>query len=58
MTNEYSAYRVDDDVLMCTAEQTLVLVSVAEPAPDAGPGRATGGPSRASREPTSSSPCP
>ena len=35
MTNEYAAYRVDDDVLMCTAEQTLVLVESADrrPAP-------------------------
>jgi acyl-CoA thioester hydrolase len=29
MTNEYAAYRVDDDLLMCTAEQTLVLVDLA-----------------------------
>jgi acyl-CoA thioester hydrolase len=39
MTNEYAAYRVDDEVLMCTAEQTLVLVELAErrpaPIPDA-----------------------
>ena len=28
MTNEYAAYRVDDDVLMCTAEQTMVLVEL------------------------------
>jgi acyl-CoA thioester hydrolase len=33
MTNEYSAYRVDDDVLLCTAEQTLVLVELAERRP-------------------------
>ena len=35
MTNEFAAYRVDDDVLMCTAEQTMVLVELAErrPAP-------------------------
>jgi acyl-CoA thioester hydrolase len=33
MTNEYAAYRVDDDVLMCTAEQTLVLVDPAERRP-------------------------
>jgi acyl-CoA thioester hydrolase len=35
MTNEYAAYRVDDDILMCTAEQTMVLVELAErrPAP-------------------------
>jgi acyl-CoA thioester hydrolase len=37
MTNEYCAYRVDDDVLMCTAEQTLVLVSVADRRPTAVP---------------------
>jgi acyl-CoA thioester hydrolase len=39
MTTEYAAYRVDDDVLMCTAEQTLVLVELAArcstPIPDA-----------------------
>ena len=38
MTHEYAAYRVDDDVLMCTAEQALVLVDLAErrpfPVPD------------------------
>jgi acyl-CoA thioester hydrolase len=28
MTNGYAAYRVDDDALMCTAEQTLVLVEL------------------------------
>jgi acyl-CoA thioester hydrolase len=28
MTNEYATYRVDDDVLMCTAEQTMVLVEL------------------------------
>ena len=33
MTNEYCAVRVDDDVLLCTAEQTLVLVSVADRRP-------------------------
>jgi acyl-CoA thioester hydrolase len=35
MTNEFAAYRVDDDVLMCTAEQTMVLVELAQrrPAP-------------------------
>ena len=27
MTNEFAAYRVDDDLLMCTAEQTMVLVA-------------------------------
>jgi acyl-CoA thioester hydrolase len=39
MTTEYAAYRVDDDVLMCTAEQTLVLVELGDrrptPIPDA-----------------------
>ena len=39
VTHEYAAYRVDDDVLMCTAEQALVLVDLAErrpfPVPDA-----------------------
>jgi acyl-CoA thioester hydrolase len=30
---EFSAYRVDDDVLMCTAEQVLVLVAVPERRP-------------------------
>jgi acyl-CoA thioester hydrolase len=29
MTAEYAAYRVDDDVLMCTADQTMVLVELA-----------------------------
>ena len=33
MTHEYSAFRADDDVLMCSAEQTLVLVSVADRRP-------------------------
>jgi acyl-CoA thioester hydrolase len=33
MTNEYAAYGVDDDVLMCTAEQTMVLVELAERCP-------------------------
>jgi acyl-CoA thioester hydrolase len=33
MTNEYAAYGVDDDVLMCTAEQTMVLVELAERRP-------------------------
>jgi acyl-CoA thioester hydrolase len=28
MANQYAAYRVDDDVLMCTAEQTMVLVEL------------------------------
>jgi acyl-CoA thioester hydrolase len=36
--NEFAAYRVGDDALMCTAEQTLVLVDLAErrphPVPD------------------------
>ncbi len=38
LTNEFAAYRYDDDVLMCTAEETLVLVDLAErraaPIPD------------------------
>ena len=38
VTGEYAAYRVEDDVLMCTAEQTLVLVDLADrrpvPVPD------------------------
>ena len=29
LTSAFCAYRVDDDALMCTAEQTLVLVSAA-----------------------------
>jgi acyl-CoA thioester hydrolase len=33
LTNEYRAFRVGDDVLMCTAQQTLVLVSVADRRP-------------------------
>ena len=33
MATEYSALRVDDDVLMCTAEQTLVLVDLGERRP-------------------------
>ena len=33
ITNEYCAFRVEDDVLMCTADQTLVLVA----APDRRP---------------------
>jgi YbgC/YbaW family acyl-CoA thioester hydrolase len=37
MANEYRAYRVDDDLLMCTAEQTLVLVSVVDRRPTAIP---------------------
>jgi acyl-CoA thioester hydrolase len=39
MTNEYAAYRVDDDVLMCTAEQTLVLVELAARRPTPVPER-------------------
>jgi acyl-CoA thioester hydrolase len=39
MTNEYATYRVEDDILMCTAEQTMVLVELDErcptPIPDA-----------------------
>jgi acyl-CoA thioester hydrolase len=39
MTAEYSTLRVEDEVLMCTAEQTLVLVDLGErrpvPIPDA-----------------------
>ena len=38
VTSECAAYRVEDDVLMCTAEQTMVLIDVAEhrpvPVPD------------------------
>jgi len=33
VTNEYCAFRVADDVLMCTADQTLVLVAVPERRP-------------------------
>ena len=33
LTSEYSAVRVEDDVLMCTAEQTLVLIDVDERTP-------------------------
>jgi acyl-CoA thioester hydrolase len=33
MTNEYAAYRADDDVIMCTADQTMVLVELAERRP-------------------------
>ena len=32
-TYEFAAYRVDDDVLMCTSEQTLVLVDLGERRP-------------------------
>jgi acyl-CoA thioester hydrolase len=39
VTDEYAAYRVEDDALMCTAEQTLVLIDAAtrrpSPVPDA-----------------------
>jgi acyl-CoA thioester hydrolase len=38
VVSEYAAYRVDDDTLMCTAEQILVLVDLAgrrpHPVPD------------------------
>jgi acyl-CoA thioester hydrolase len=37
LTNEYCAVRVEDDVLMCTAEQTLVLVAHPERRPTAIP---------------------
>ena len=37
VTREYAAYRVDDDALMCTAEQTSVLVDIAERRPHAVP---------------------
>jgi acyl-CoA thioester hydrolase len=33
ITSEYTAVRVEDDVVMCTAEQTLVLVDLAERGP-------------------------
>ena len=33
VTAEFAAYRVDDDVLMCTSEQTLVLVDLGERRP-------------------------
>jgi acyl-CoA thioester hydrolase len=33
ITNEYCAYRVEDDMLMCTADHTLVLVAVPERRP-------------------------
>jgi acyl-CoA thioester hydrolase len=33
VTSEYAAYRVADDALMCTAQQTLVLVDLAERRP-------------------------
>jgi acyl-CoA thioester hydrolase len=39
MTSEFAAYRVDDDLLMCSAEQTMVLVELearcSTPIPDA-----------------------
>jgi acyl-CoA thioester hydrolase len=35
VTYEYCAYRVEDDLLMCTAEQTLVLLAVPERRPTA-----------------------
>lgn len=38
VTGEYAAYRVNDDALMCTAEQTLVLVDLAERRPHPVPG--------------------
>ena len=37
VTSEFAAYRVEDDSLMCTAEQTLVLVDLAERRPVAVP---------------------
>jgi acyl-CoA thioester hydrolase len=33
ITNEYCAFRVEDDALMCRADQTLVLVAVPERRP-------------------------
>ena len=33
IASEYAAYRVDDDVLMCTAEQTLVLIGLGDRRP-------------------------
>ena len=33
LTNEYCAVRVEDDAVMCTAEQTLVLVTLPERQP-------------------------
>ena len=38
LTTEYSAFRVDDDVLMCTAQQTLVLVAADDRRPTPIPG--------------------
>ena len=37
VTSECAAYRVEDDVLMCTAEQTMVLIDVAGHRPVAVP---------------------
>ncbi len=37
VTTAFAAYRVDDDMLMCTADQTLVCVDLAERRPDAVP---------------------
>ena len=37
VTTEFAAYRVDDDVLMCTSEQTLVFVDLGERRPTAVP---------------------
>ena len=37
LTTAYCAFRVDDDALMCTAEQTLVLVSAEDRRPTAIP---------------------
>jgi acyl-CoA thioester hydrolase len=37
LTNEYCAVRVEDDTLMCTAKQTLVLVALPERRPTAIP---------------------
>jgi acyl-CoA thioester hydrolase len=37
MTNEYAAYSVEGDILTCTAEQTVVLVELAERRPTSVP---------------------
>ena len=37
VTTEFAAYRLDDDALMCTSEQTLVLVDLGERRPTAVP---------------------
>jgi acyl-CoA thioester hydrolase len=37
VATEFAAYRVEDDVLMCTSEQTLVLVDLGERRPTAVP---------------------